>query len=100
MQKQFDFMEQSSAASGIDYKFTCKVEMLDGGNGAHEVAVLETWELYGCWLGNVAYGDVDYASNDPVELTLAIKFDNAVQTPDKSGIGTNIGRTLGNNVTG
>ena len=34
IQKQFDFMEQSSAASGIDYKFTTMFEVLDGGNGA------------------------------------------------------------------
>jgi hypothetical protein len=100
LQKQFDFMEQASASSGIDYKFTMKIEMLDGGNGAHEVTVLDTWELYGCWLGNVAYGDVDYASNDPVELTLAIKFDNAVQTPENTGIGTAVGRSLGVNTTG
>jgi hypothetical protein len=34
VQKQFDFFEQASAASGIDYKFTTRIEMLDGGNGA------------------------------------------------------------------
>ena len=49
LQKQFDFMEQASAASGIDYKFITRLEMLDGGNGAHEPVVLETWELYGCY---------------------------------------------------
>ena len=42
MQKQFDFFEQSSAASGIDYKFVTKLEMLDGANGANEPVVLET----------------------------------------------------------
>jgi len=39
VQKQFDFMEQSSAASGIDYKFLLKFEMLDGGNGVHAATV-------------------------------------------------------------
>ena len=33
LQKQFDFYEQSSAASGQDYKFTMVIEILDGGNG-------------------------------------------------------------------
>jgi hypothetical protein len=47
MQKQFDFYEQSSAASGLDYKFTLRIEMLDGGNGGSTVNVLETWECYG-----------------------------------------------------
>jgi hypothetical protein len=32
LQKQFDFFEQSSAASGQDYKFTGRIEMLDGTN--------------------------------------------------------------------
>jgi len=47
MQKQFDFYEQASAASGTDYKFTMKIEILDGGNGIWTPAVLETWECYG-----------------------------------------------------
>jgi len=100
MQKQFDFMEQASAASGIDYKFTTRLEMLDGGNGTHEPTVLETWEMYGCYLTGVDYGTVDYATNDPVMLGVTISIDNAVQTPLGSGIGVDVGRTLGNNVTG
>ena len=100
MQKQFDFMEQSSAASGIDYKFTTRLEMLDGGNGAHEPVVLETWEMYGCYLTGVDYGTVDYGTNDPVMLGLTIAFDNAVQSPLGSGIGSDVGRTLGQNTTG
>ena len=43
IQKQFDMMEQSSASSGIDYKFITRFEILDGGNGANAPSVLETW---------------------------------------------------------
>lgn len=100
IQKQFDFMEQSSASSGIDYKFITRLEMLDGGNGAHEPRVLESWELYGCYLQSVNYGDVDYSSSDPVVITLTLSFDNALQTPLGSGVGTDVGRTLGDVVTG
>lgn len=100
LQKQFDFMEQSSAASGIDYKFTTRLEMLDGGNGAHQPTVLETWEMYGCLLTGVEYGDLDYAQNESVDISLNILFDNAVQTPQGTGVGTNIGRTLGRVITG
>ena len=100
MQKQYDFMEQASASSGIDYKFTTRLEMLDGGNGAHETAVLETWEMYGCYLTGVNYGTVDYSTSEPVMIAMSISFDNAVQTELGSGIGTDVGRTLGNNVTG
>ena len=100
MQKQFDFMEQASARSGIDYKFTTRLEMLDGGNGAHEANVLETWELYGCYLQGVDYGDVTYADSAVVEITMTLRFDNAVQTPGGAGIGTDVGRSLGDSVTG
>lgn len=99
VQKQFDFMEQSSAASGIDYKFITRLEMLDGGNGANEPGVLETWELYGCYLQSVAYGETNYANNEPIQITMTMKFDNAVQTPGGTGIGTFIGRTIGQNIT-
>lgn len=99
IQKQFDFMEQSSAASGIDYKFITRCEMLDGGNGQNEPNVLETWELYGCYIQNAAYGELNYSTNDPVQITLTLKFDNAVQTPGGTGIGTFVGRTIGTNIT-
>jgi len=99
VQKQFDFMEQSSAASGRDYKFITRCEMLDGGNGQLEPTVLETWELYGCYIQSAAYGELNYSANEPVQITLTLKFDNAVQTPGGTGIGTFVGRTIGTNVT-
>ena len=93
IQKQYDFMEQASAASGIDYKFITRIEMLDGGNGASSPAALETWELYGCYLKSVNYGEANYASGtELVKVALSIVYDNAVQTPDGSGIGTFVGR--------
>ncbi len=100
LQKQLDFMEQSSAASGIDYKFTTKCEILDGGNGAAEPIVLETWELYGCYLNNVNYNDLNYGTSEPVTITMQIRFDNAVQTPLGSGVGTEVARTVNDVVTG
>ena len=100
IQKQFDFAEHSSASSGIDYKFVLKFEMLDGGNGANAANVLETWELYGAFINNVAYGDMDYSSNDPATIELTIRFDNAIQSPIGTGIGSSVGRTLGENITG
>jgi hypothetical protein len=100
LQKQLDFMEQSSAASGIDYKFTTKCEILDGGNGAAEPIVLETWELYGCYLNNVNYNDLNYGTSEPVTITMQIRFDNAVQTPLGSGVGTEVARTVNDVITG
>ena len=100
MQKQFDFMEQASASSGIDYKFTTKLELLDGGNGAHQPTTLETWEMYGCLISQIDYNEMDYASSDPVEINLTLRYDNAIQTPAGTGIGTDVGRTLGVVATG
>lgn len=100
LQKQFDFFEQSSAASGIDYKFTTRIEILDGGNGANTPNVLETFELYGCFVQNANYNELDYSNSEPITVELSIRYDNAIQTPDNTGIGTNVGRTAGSLITG
>ncbi len=100
LQKQFDFFEQSSAASGIDYKFVTRIEILDGGNGANEVGILETWECYGCFVQNANYNSLAYGTNEPATVTLAIRYDNAVQTPNGTGVGTNVGRTVNTLSTG
>jgi len=100
VQKQFDFFEQSSAASGIDYKFTTRIEMLDGGNGATAPGVLETWELYGSFVQSVNYNTLAYATSEAATITLSIRYDNAVQTPQGTGIGSAITRTIGTLSTG
>lgn len=101
LQKQFDFYEQSSAASGQDYKFTTRIEILDGGNGANTPTVLETFELYGCYVESANYNQLAYSnSTDPVSIALNIQYDNAVQSPQGTGIGTAIGRTVNTLVTG
>ena len=100
LQKQLDFMEQSSAAAGIDYKFLTRFEVLDGGNGANEPIALETWEIYGCYLSEVNYNNMDYAESAVATISMTIRFDNAVQTPVGSGVGAVIGRTVGDVATG
>jgi len=100
MQKQFDFFEQASASSGIDYKFTTLLEILDGGNGTSTPNVLETWELDGCYLMTADYGDNNYGSNEPMTIDLTIRYDNALQTPIGGGIGSTVTRTLGSVITG
>lgn len=100
IQKQFDFMEQSSASSGIDYKFLTRLQILDGGNGINTPRILEDWELYGCFLLDVNYNNVDYNSNDPATIALQIRFDNAIQIPYGSGVGAYVPRTFGTTITG
>ena len=87
LQKQLDFMEMASASAGIDYKFITKFEVLDGGNGAVEPIVLESWELYGCYLKSVNYGDANYGSSEAMTVAMTITFDNANQITG-GGVGT------------
>ena len=106
IQKQFDFMEQASARSGIDYKFQMNIEVLDGGNGASAANVLEKFEVYGCFVQNVDYGDLNYGTNEAAQVALTIRFDNAIQFAGAAGsgvdrgIGAVVGRTLGTSITG
>ena len=80
LQKQMDFFEMASAGSGIDYKFKTVVQILDGGNGASEPTVLETWELYGCYVKQADYGALNYGESAPVTVNLTIAYDNANQS--------------------
>ena len=101
LQKQMDFVEQASAATGQDYKFQTNIEILDGGNGTAVPQVLETWECYGCYLKTANYGALNYGSNEVATIALTIRYDNAVQSPLTSGVGTSVGRILGGaSVTG
>jgi hypothetical protein len=88
VQKQFDFAEQASAFSGIDYKFQTIFEVLDGGNGKTTPTTLETWELYGCFISEVNYNNFDYKDSEPATIQMQIRYDNALQTPLGTGVGT------------
>jgi hypothetical protein len=107
IQKQFDFMEQASARSGIDYKFTTRIEVLDGGNGLLVPSTLETFELYGCFIQNADYGDANYSTNEHMTVALSIVYDNlsqfaagAAAVSPIGGIGAAVGRTIGAATTG
>jgi hypothetical protein len=98
LQKQFDFFEQSGAASAVDYKFRMRVEILDGGNGAYEPVTLESFEYLGCWIKQATYQQGDYSSSDPMDIALTICYDNAIQLEAPGGgaigIGLEVGRTV------
>ena len=97
MQKQFDFFEQSSAASGGDYKFLMRIEMLDGGNGAQTPNVLETWECYGCYIQQAQYNALGYGAQDMLTIDLTIQPDNCIQT--SGGAAAPTSRRLGTAAT-
>lgn len=100
MQKQFDFFEQASAASGIDYKFLMRIEITEGGNGVHVPTVLETWECYGCYIQQANWQSLSYSEAAPQTIDLTIQVDNCIQVPQGSGVGAAIGRTVRTMATG
>ena len=72
MQVQFDHYNQTGYRSATNYKFTTLLEVMDGGN----TAVLETWTGEGCWLTQVAYGDLNYTANENKIITMTVRADN------------------------
>ena len=55
------------------YKRDCQLKLLDPIG-----TVVELWDLKGCFLTSAAFGDLDYAGEDPAEISLTIRFDNCV----------------------
>lgn len=105
LQRQFDFYEQSSAVSGNVYKFTTKIEILDGGNGRFDARVLDRYVLVGCFLTSANYNQLNYSTNDPVTISLTIDYDNAIQTDElgntaNAGVGSVVDRVEGSQATG
>jgi hypothetical protein len=95
MQKQFDFYEQASASASGDYKFKLVIEVLDGGNGAFEVGVLERWECLGCYITQANWQSLSYQEAAPQTIDLTIQPDNCIQVPvDSAGVGVTVGRVL------
>jgi hypothetical protein len=99
LQKQLDFVEQASAASAQNYKFSAYIDVLDGGNGTYDANILERWELYGCYLESVNYNTLNYGASEDVRIGLTIQYDNAVQSDgnnslDGSPAGVGIGQAI------
>lgn len=79
LQRQVDHYQQSSAKAGEDYKFTTKIEVLDGGNGKDQPTILESWVLLGCYITNSNFNDLNYAESEQASINFSIQYDNAVQ---------------------
>jgi len=39
---------------------------------------IEEWTLKGTWIQDAQFGDMDFASSDPVEITLTLRYDYAI----------------------
>ncbi len=84
--KQLNHFEQKSPIAGSDYKFDMTVEILDG----QTADATEYWSLEGCFLTNTDYSDSDYATSEPVQVTMTIRYDNAIHVSGDSGAVTDL----------
>tara|TARA_R110002126_G_scaffold145798_2_gene291769 strand:- start:1042 stop:1530 length:489 start_codon:yes stop_codon:yes gene_type:complete len=67
--------ESVSARSGYAdfYKRDCQLKMLDPVG-----TVVELWDLKGCFITSANFNDLDYNSDDMSEISLTMRYDNAV----------------------
>ena len=59
---------------------------------------LDKFELAGCYIANISYGDMAYASSDQVQVTIGIRYDNA-EIFDAAGNATLTGADLDQTVS-
>jgi hypothetical protein len=84
----------TSAASGQDYKFAVRMDLLDGGTN-----IVETWVLEGAHIQKIDYDQLDYTASETVKVTVTFRFDHARQNinPDRvSGKATGGAGSSGN----
>ena len=74
VQRQINHYQQTTPAASNQFKFEMEMEVLDGTSAAST----ELWELEGCFIQNVTYGDNDYAATDQQQIVLTIRYDNAI----------------------
>ena len=101
LNRQVDHADQSSATSGMAYKFNMTIETLDGQNRENgEPTPFDIWQLEGCYLSGVSYGELNYATSDMVQVTATIRYDHAQHLVGGEDQLSNIDRgTNGNGAT-
>jgi len=67
--------ESVSGRSGYAdfYKRDCQLKLLDPVG-----TVVELWDIKGAFITDAQFGDLDYGSEDPTEVSLTLRFDNCV----------------------
>lgn len=78
----------AAAGEGSLYKFVTYLDQLDGNDQQ-----IERWTVEGCWIQNIDYTDLDYATGDQVLITTTFRYDHARQ--DLGGYDQGQGVALG-----
>lgn len=76
----------NSAATGSDYKFSMKIDQLDG-----DETVLQYWILEGVQIENAKFGERGYDTNEAATIDLTLKFDHARHVESGLTLGTALG---------
>lgn len=87
LQRQINMHEQTSSVAAGAVKFSMEIQYLDGTNGDE----LSSFEVDGCFLKNVNFGQSDYSKSDPVEIEMTIRYDNAAILRGPGGDGITVG---------
>ena len=98
LQKQMDHHEQASAKAAEDFKFGMTVDFLTGTHGSD--GELDQWAIEGCWIQNADYDGGDYAGSDPLQVTLTIRFDNALHSSQSGTLMPRPSTAAGTSATG
>ena len=40
--------------------------------------IIEKWTLYGTYIGDATFGELDFSDSNPVEITLQLVYDYAI----------------------
>ena len=80
----------NTAATGSDYKFGVKLELLDGDEG-----VVETWILEGVMIQAADFGDLDYTASEAATIQVTLRYDHARAVDNGAGYGTALGGNIG-----
>lgn len=74
---QYNANHQSHAATAGEVKFAVKIFYLDGQNGDETAPKsYEGFVLTGCWIKSINWGQLQYSSSEPVQISVTIRPDN------------------------
>lgn len=90
LDKQYNAKHQSHYTSAKDIKFTVNILYLDGTNPSDNTHpnIKEAFICTGCWIKNVSWGQLQYSSSDPVNMTLTIRPDNVYHIISRGNMST------------
>ena len=58
-----------------------EIRQIDGGSAGTPAATIEKWTLKRCWIKAVSFGDLDYESDEIVNIEVELRYDWAEHSP-------------------